>query len=524
MLCNINYCRRSMDTFGSILNNIDHSVIITDRDGSLLFFNKEAAQTAAAVHRDPLRIGEPLISYVSTDRKEIVYQIMSDIARDKQSVKTWAEYKQLNGLTLHLELNYTPIVDESENMSFITILGKDVTSSRIFEKRLKAQAANVENLIQKANAIIIATDSRGYITSWNDHCTRLTGFQRDEVYTKKLTELILHESVQEAFGQVFEQLLNGQALSRYETKIQTRAGKVLTCLLSGTPQLTTEGKTVGIVFVGQDITELSEYRKSLENKIEERTLELRRALQQERELVDLKTRFVAIASHEFRTPLSSIQFATNFLKQYNDRIEDKVRFQKLDNIMTNVDHMNSLLNDVLTYGKSDSGVKDFKFSVVDLCDVIEKIAEDAALSRGNSHKVIIDCDTVHIETDEKLLRSIVANLLTNAMKYSPGKDRVFISVKTVGAELQINVRDEGIGIPEDELDKVFEPFLRGKAAASIAGTGLGLSITKKAVELLGGKIAVESNLSTGTLFKVRIPLTQQQRDDNDELVSKTDRR
>lgn len=508
-----------MDIFGSILNNIDHSVIITDRDGSLLFFNEEAAQTAATVNKVPLRNGEPLVSYVSSERKEIFHQIMSDIARDKQSVKAWAEYKQLNGLTIHLELNYTPIVDESENISFVTILGKDVTSSRIFEKRIRAQASNVENLIQKANAIIIATDSRGYITSWNDHCTRITGFERNEVYVKKLADLILHESAREAFDRVFAQLLEGESLSRYETKIQTKAGRILTCLLSATPQLTTEDRTVGVVFVGQDITELSEYRNSLEKKIEERTSELRRALQQERELVDMKTRFVAIASHEFRTPLSSIQFATNFLKQYNDRIGENERFQKLDSIISHVDQMNALLNDVLTYGKNDSGVTDLKFSDVNLRVVIGQIAEDAALSRGKSHNVIITCDDGHIETDEKLLRSIVANLLTNAMKYSPGKDRVYISVKMLGTELQIDVRDEGIGIPEDELDRVFEPFLRGKAAATIAGTGLGLSITKKAVELLGGKINVESNVSEGTIFKVRIPVMQQQHDDNDELVS-----
>ena len=112
-----------MDILGSILNNIEHSVIITDRDGGLLFFNTEALQTAAALHKNPLRIGESLSSYVSHERKEIFRQIMTDIAREKRPVKTWAEYKQLNGLTMHLELNYTPIIDESENMSFVTVLG-----------------------------------------------------------------------------------------------------------------------------------------------------------------------------------------------------------------------------------------------------------------------------------------------------------------------------------------------------------------------------------------------------------------
>jgi PAS domain S-box-containing protein len=499
-----------MDVLSSILDNIDHSVIITDPYGALLFFNQEAAQTVATLHNSPLRIGEPLSSYVTSERKEIFQQIMTDIARDKKSVKTWAEFRQLNGLTMHLELNYTPIIDESENMSFVTVLGKDVTASRIFEKRIRAQAANVENLIQKANAIIFSTDSRSYITSWNDHCTRITGFEKNEVYTKKIGDVVLHESARETFNLIFNQLLTGESLSRYETKIETKEGKVLNCLLSGTPQLTTDGKTFGVVFVGQDITELSEYRRSLENKIEERTRELRRALQQEKDLVDMKTRFVAVASHEFRTPLSSIQFATNFLKYYNDRIDENERVKKLDNIIAQLDHMTSLLNDVLTYGKNDWGAADLKFSAVSLRPFIEKVAEEAALSRGNSHKVIISADDTltEIETDEKLLRSIVANLLTNAMKFSPGRDAVYVFVRTFDTHLRIAVRDEGIGIPPDELDKVFEPFLRGRAAESIAGTGLGLSITKKAAELLGGNIKVESNVSNGTTFEVNIPLAQ----------------
>ena len=508
LLCNIKSVE--MDVLSSILDNIDHSVIITDPYGALLFFNQEAAQTVATLHNSPLRIGEPLSSYVSRERMEIFRQIMTDIARDKKSVKTWAEYRQLNGLTMHLELNYTPIIDESENMSFVTVLGKDVTSSRIFEKRIRAQAANVENLIQKANAIIFSTDSRGYITSWNDHSTRITGFEKNEVYTKKISDVVLHESARGTFEHVFRQLLTGESLSRYETKIETKQGKVLNCLLSGTPQLTTDGKTVGVIFVGQDITELSEYRQSLENKIEERTLELRRALQQEKDLIDMKTRFVAVASHEFRTPLSSIQFATNFLKHYNDRIDEKERIKKLDNIIAQLDHMTSLLDDVLTYGKNDWGAADLKFSTVSLRPFIDKVADEAGLSRGNSHKVIINADEIlnEIETDEKLLRSIVANLLTNAMKYSPARDAVHISIKTLHTHLQIAVRDEGIGIPPDELDKVVEPFLRGRAAASIAGTGLGLSITKKAVELLGGNIKVESHVSKGTTFEVNIPLGQ----------------
>jgi signal transduction histidine kinase len=222
----------------------------------------------------------------------------------------------------------------------------------------------------------------------------------------------------------------------------------------------------------------------------------------------MKTRFVAVASHEFRTPLSSIHFATNFLKHYGNRIDESERVRKLDNILLQLDQMTSLLNDVLAYGKNDSGAIDLMLTNVDLRIFLEKLAEDVARSWGNTHKVVIALDGSpdRIETDERLLRSIVANLLTNAMKFSPDREAVYITIKAMENDLHIDVRDDGFGIPKDELDRVFEPFLRGKAAVSIAGTGLGLSITKKAVELLGGRISVESEVSRGSTFRVCIPL------------------
>ncbi len=496
-----------MDILNSILDNIDQFVIITNRGGEMLFFNKEAAHTASTVNKKPLKIGENLLSYISAERKKMVADILQELEIRKETVKTWAEYTQLNGLTMHLELNYIPVLDDMQNLSYISVLGRDITSSKIFEKKIRAQAANVENLIQKANAIIIATDSRGYITNWNNHCTYITGFEKNEVYAKRLTDVVLHESVRLSFSDLINRILNGEAVHNYETKIKTKDGRTLTCLMSATPQLTTTGQAVGITFVGQDITELTEYRKSLEDKIEERTVELRLALQKEKELVEMKTRFVSIASHEFRTPLSSIQFAADFLKQYHHRIEEPERHQKLDNIVAQVGHMTALLDDVLTYGKNEAGKINLITSRIRLPDFISTIAEEVGYTTRNTHKIQVEFQQMpnEIETDEKLLRSVLSNLLTNAIKFSPDREKVYLAVTGIGRHIQIIVRDEGIGIPAEELETIFEPFLRGKGVTSIPGTGLGLSITKKAVELLGGSLKAESQVDNGTTFSVLIP-------------------
>jgi PAS domain S-box-containing protein len=497
-----------MDILSTILDNINQSVVIINPAGEMLFFNKEAAYFSDAINKKPLKVGLNLLEFASNGRKKIISDILTEMPSRKEPVKTWAEYTQLNGLTMFLELSYIPVLDDNQNLSYISILGKDITSSKIFEKKIKAQADNVENLIKKANAVIIATDSRGYITNWNDHCSAITGYEKNEVYTKKIVDVVLHEKDRPAFNDLIYRVLNMEAVRNYEVQINTKDGKKLTFLLSATPQLTTTGQAVGITFVGQDITELSEYRRSLEDKIEERTIELRLALQKEKEVVEMKTRFVSIASHEFRTPLSSIQFAANFLKQYSHRVEKHEMDQKLDNIVSQVVYMTDLLHDVLTLGKNEARKINLVTSKIHLKDFVSKITEEVGHTTKNTHKIQTELHDVpnEIETDEKLLRSIMSNLLTNAIKFSPGREVVNLTISGVGDHIQIRVRDEGLGIPLDELEKIFEPFLRGKAVASIPGTGLGLSITKKAVELLRGTLQTESQVEKGTTFTVLLPL------------------
>jgi PAS domain S-box-containing protein len=496
-----------MDILNSILNNIDQSVIITDARGKMLFFNDEAVHISEALSKKPLELGHSLAEYASDTRRGVVTEIIAEINSKKENVKTWAEYTQLNGLNMYLELNFIPVLDDDKKLSYISILARDITSSKVFEKKIKAQAENVENLIKKANAVIIATDSRGYITNWNDHCSRITGFSKDQVYTKKMVDVVVHPSGRSDFNHLIDRALNKESIHNHEVPIDTAVGKKLTFLMSATPQITTTGQAVGITFVGQDITELIEYRSLLEEKIEERTFELRQALKKEKELVEMKSRFVSIASHEFRTPLSSIQFAANFLKQYNHRIDKQEREQKLDNIVSQVEHMTVLLDDVLIIGKGEAGKINLITTKIRLHDFVLKIAEEVSHSTKNTHKIVTDLDGTPsvLETDEKLLRSILSNLLTNAIKFSPGQEKVYMSLSKIGNQIQIQVQDKGIGIPPDELDKIFEPFLRGKGVASIPGTGLGLSIAKKAVDLLHGTLRAESQPDKGTTFTVQMP-------------------
>jgi signal transduction histidine kinase len=260
--------------------------------------------------------------------------------------------------------------------------------------------------------------------------------------------------------------------------------------------------------VSQNITELIDYRKNLERKVEERTAELNAALNKEKELVKMKTQFVSIASHEFRTPLSSIAIAAGFIKKYKAKLTEETIEEKLINIEKQVNNMTYLLDDILTVGKGEAGKIPVNLKPLKLPEFITALIREVSRAVGNTHEIVLQEDyrSFEIVSDEKLLRNIFINLLTNAIKFSPHADKVDLRISTTQEQMKVTIRDYGIGIPKEDLSNLFQPFYRAGNAQAIQGTGLGLSIIKKAIDLLGGTIDVESNVGSGTEMRIQLPI------------------
>lgn len=498
-----------MDFLNTILNNIDEGLIVADGNGKILFFNEVALNISKQILPKPLEEGDNMVQITVPQRRDVIREMIRSMRQKKQIERTFGEFKSRQGSTLFLEVNYVPVTNAQGKLTYIQTFVRDVTPQKIFEKKLITQVANTSNLIEKANAIIIGVDTQGYITEWNDYCSRITGFDKDDVFAQKFSDVLL-EKEEKYFDELLAKVLANESVSNYEIPIRTKRNRRVIFLLNGTHRKAASREITGVIFVGQDVTELTEYRKSLEKKVEERTRELQLALNKEKEVVEMKSRFISIASHEFRTPLSSIEVAANYIKVKNSSLSNAELNTKLETIERQVKHMMFLLDDVLTYGKSEAGKIQLVTSVIGVKDFLNRIAEDVEHATKNTHTITRDFNGLaeSIMSDEKLLRNVIINLLTNAVKFSPGKKNVYFGVNGEQNLLSITVRDEGMGIPEDELDKIFEPFVRGKAANAIQGTGLGLSIVKKAVELLKGVIHAESTVGKGTTFTVKIPLNE----------------
>jgi len=257
----------------------------------------------------------------------------------------------------------------------------------------------------------------------------------------------------------------------------------------------------GWVIAGTDITE----RKKAED-------EIRCMLDQQIELNEMKTHFVSMTSHEFRTPLATILSSAELIRDYGDRLPAQERRELIQNVSVAVERMVHMLDNVLLVGRADSGRMEFHPAPIEVEPLCKRIAEEAALAAVHDGKALerlkisASCQvTTYASLDEKLLRYILGNLVSNAFKYSPSGGDVDLVIDCSSEHIRLIVRDHGIGIPDEHLPHLYETFRRAGNVGNIAGTGLGLAIVKRSVELHNGRIEVSSEAGKGTSFQVTLP-------------------
>ena len=259
----------------------------------------------------------------------------------------------------------------------------------------------------------------------------------------------------------------------------------------------TSGKFSRILIVENNITQQKKTEESLEKNIEE-----------QRRLNLLKSRFVSFASHEFRTPLTTMSSSADLIRKYVE-LDDQEKINKhITRIQQSVVYMTSLLNDFLSLDKIDSGVVNLNVQRIDLSKLLEECLEETAGLKKNGQDIQVKNTISCIETDQFLFKSILINFISNGLKYSDEKSSVLVTTAIENNEFVICIKDQGIGIPQSELQNLFTRFFRASNAKEIKGTGLGLHIVWRHVDMLDGKIICESEEGIGTQFCVYLPLKQ----------------
>jgi len=333
-----------------------------------------------------------------------------------------------------------------------------------------------------------------------------------------ILEIFGYQALQELIGNPLQNLLTGPHASLPAPTLIDRLQNSINHEVVGIRSDKTEfpiyialnpvklGKRQVYIGIIQDITE----RKRMEAELLEKE-RLRIELEKERELRDLKNRFIAMMSHELRTPLASIMLSGDMLKVYGDQASDEEKLMYLENIRVQIEQITELIQDVQTINRNSGPNGVFLPELADLVIYVRGIVEEFQLTHHKTHAITFDTTLSELFTlfDRKLMRRVLNNLLSNAIKYAKDDKRIHVTLGNGKRWARLIVVDHGIGIPEDDLKRLFEPFHRATNVDQIPGTGLGLSITKQAVEIHGGKISVESSTdpeASGTTVTIDLPV------------------
>ena len=260
-----------------IFSSVSEIWLLVDADGNVLLMSNHLQDFQRAIG-SPVKEGQSLLDCLSAEWRIVGENVLKTLQNARVPSVLEASYTAPGGKEMQFEIKCTAIRGDDGKLLQIFIEARDVTPQKIFEKKITIVAREYQSVIENANAVIIGTDARGYITEWNEMATQITGFSKNESYIQKLSDFLVRESYQ-GFSHAMNMVLNGEVITNYEMTIRSKDDRKLTLLINATPRTSALGEVVGTLLIGQDITELSAYRQSLEKKVTERTEALRSALQ-----------------------------------------------------------------------------------------------------------------------------------------------------------------------------------------------------------------------------------------------------
>lgn len=371
---------------------------------------------------------------------------------------------------------------EKEHSGELTEKQEELRSSRNF----------LNAVINSSRDPIFVKDSSHRYTLVNEAYCRMTGYSKDELLGKIDFDFRPRELAERLYEKDNYVLSKGE-IENFEVEFFDKLGNRHFVVTNETLYQDEKGDKYIIANV-RDETKRKELEKELNN-----------ALVREKELSEMKSKFISMVSHEYRTPLTTILSSTDLLDLFGLDMENDERREFLQTIKSSVKYLTGLVNDVLMLNRSESGRLNYLPSMFELVKLCKETA--ASFNTGEGEQVIFysNLPSKTVGMDRKLLTYILMNLLSNAVKYSTGGNPVEFNVNFEQEHVSFEIKDKGIGIPEESFPHLFEPFYRAENAANINGSGLGLSIVKGCVDTHKGVISFNSVEGKGTTFLVRLP-------------------
>jgi PAS domain S-box-containing protein len=478
-------------------------------------------------------IGKHFTMFLPDDGKEEALERFRKVV-DGTSEEFQNESVVRNSREEEIEISWKKIAIKDESGAAIAVLsaGIDITERKKQEEQIALHHTAIQNLNENLEVKI-----RKRTTELNEAMHKLAGANYDLEKNQRLFKAITHYFPDSVIGVLNKDLryifvdgqeLNGIGLTKNDNRgervfdnihpaLSREAEEKLKMVFAGhrisyDVEMDENTYTISSVPLPDEKSTINEIMVVIRNITERKKVEkeLFKSIEKEKELNDMKSKFVTMASHEFRTPLSTVLSSVFLLENYTGEELENNKALHLGKIKRSVNNLTQLLNDFISLGKLEEGKIKVSHSEVNVREFLEELIPEMELVRKGNQT--IRCEYVGEENnlllDKQLLRSILLNLIGNAIKYSSLNDEIKLIAKVTDNELIIKVIDQGIGIPQEEQKHIFKRFYRAHNATNIEGTGLGLNIIKKYIRLMKGKIEFQSKLNEGTTFTVTLPITR----------------
>lgn len=499
--------RESEERFSQLVDNFQDVFWIASTDRRVLHYVSPAALRIWGLSAEAaMRAPERVLDLIHGEDRERVLATFADgdagynieYRLTRQGDERWVRDRAF------------PVRDMTGNTYRLAGITTDTTERRFTAEKLRQANVLLEGRVSERTALLAQSEERyravvesvgegiivtqdGKIKLYNRRFLEMVGRSGEEVTTQPFVTYIHADDRERVFTNYVKRMRGEDVENHYHFRIVMPDGTVRTLEISAAV-ISWEGRPATLNLLSDATARLQAER------------ELRRALEREKELSELKSRFVAMASHEFRTPLTAILSSVEVLDAYGAQLSDEDRAETVAAIRSSVERMNLLIRQVLLVGRAEAGGLTFSPAPLDVRELCERILREQQRARPDANLHLEAPLTAVLATvDEQLVSHILNNLIGNGIKYSPPGSPVDLVLGEDPGWITLAVRDRGIGIPRADQPRLFDSFHRGGNVGAIEGTGLGLAIVRQCVDLHDGAIDVASAPGEGSTFTVRIP-------------------
>lgn len=420
-----------------------------------------------------------------TDESDII-ELLKEKLFLRSSEWTWVKK---DGTRFPVNINHTTLFGIDDEILGYMGMVTDISQQKEAENELIQRTGELEGFFAVALDLLCIADSSGYFRKVSKEWERVFGYTTTE-FTSNPFISFLHPDDIEPTKKILQQLNENNEITRFVNRYRTKTGEYRYLEWNSVPYQNR------YYSAARDITDKLNLQQSLEQTIHH-----------EKELNELKNRFITMASHELRTPLTSIMMSTENLRSYWKRMNPVQIDSKLNNVQNQISHLITLLNDVLQVSRIKEGKLQPAMELIELVSLCTSVADTfrGELDHNGQLSVESSVAKMYVQADIQLIRQVLYNLISNAIKYSRPNPQVSVKLSLMNTKIEISISDNGIGIPPEDQNKLFQPFFRASNTRTIEGNGLGLNIAKEALLLHGGDIRFESVQNKGTTFFLYLP-------------------